>query len=126
MSKLANLLFALELDRRLRAAGSEVLAVACHPGVASTEIARHLPKLFQAAVPLIGRTLNDARVGAWPTLMAATWEGAEGGDYFGPNGPFEVRGAGKKVQPAWTARDRPGARRLWDLSIEMTGVDPGI
>ena len=126
MSKLANLLFALELDRRLRARDVPVGAVACHPGVASTEIARHLPGALQRFTPVIGRTLNTARRGAWPTLMAATWPRARSGDFYGPSGPLEVRGPGRKVRPAWMARDRPAAQRLWDLSVEMTGVDPGI
>ena len=78
MSKLANLLHMYELDRRLRAAGSPIMAVACHPGVADTELARNFPGLLVSLVrPVSGLFTNSAAQGAWPTLAAATAPGVE-------------------------------------------------
>jgi NAD(P)-dependent dehydrogenase (short-subunit alcohol dehydrogenase family) len=123
-SKLMNLLFALELDRRLRASGSGVRAIACHPGVASTELARHLPAVARLAWPLMTLVLNSAEKGAWPALQAATDPHAQGGDYFGPQRLGEVAGPSGPAKIAAGAQDPVAARRLWDLSVEMTGVDP--
>ncbi len=125
-SKLANLLFMYELDRRLRAADSPTLAVACHPGIATTELGRHMPKLIALATPLIRPFFNSPAAGAWPTLMAATDASIAGGDYIGPSKRGETAGPAHKVESAKRARDEDVAQRLWDLSIEMTGVDPGI
>jgi NAD(P)-dependent dehydrogenase (short-subunit alcohol dehydrogenase family) len=129
-SKLANLLFTFELDRRLAAAGSDTIAVACHPGIADTELTRHLPSALGLVTPFIRPFIrpffNSPSAGAWPTLMAATAPVASGGDYFGPSRRMETSGPARKVGAASTSRDRELAARLWDLSIEMTGVDPGI
>ena len=123
-SKLANLLFALELDRRLRASGSTVKSLAAHPGYAATN-------LQSAAAPLFDRLvmkLSDAVVaqndemGALPQLYAATEPGLEGGTYIGPDGPGEQRGYPKPVKPNGAARDGRTARRLWEVSEELTGV----
>ena len=123
-SKLANLLFALELDRRLRAEGSTVKSLAAHPGYAATN-------LQAAAAPLVDRLVmkvanavvaqNDA-MGALPVLYAATEPGLEGGTYAGPDGIAEQRGHPKVVQPNRTARNEETARRLWDVSADLTGV----
>ncbi|WP_375289352.1 oxidoreductase [Qipengyuania sp.] len=125
-SKLANLLFAMELDRRLRAANSPVAAIACHPGIAQTELMRHLGPL-KIAGHLVGLLLNDARQGALPALQAATDPDANGGDYYGPYGLGEASGSksGRAFATA-RARDPELARKLWDKSIELTGVDPGL
>ncbi|MEP1126617.1 MAG: oxidoreductase [Ilumatobacter sp.] len=125
-SKLANLLFMYELDRRLRAAGSPTIAVACHPGIAATELARHLPKVVALAMPLVKLVLNSASQGAWPTLMAATSDDVDGGDYTGPSRFGETSGKAEKVESTDRARDPELAARLWDVSIELTGVDPRI
>jgi NAD(P)-dependent dehydrogenase (short-subunit alcohol dehydrogenase family) len=125
-SKLANLLFMYELDRRLRAADSPTIALACHPGIATTELSRYLPRVVTFAAPLLGVFFNSAAEGAWPTLMAATSDDVEGGDYTGPSKRGETAGAARKVGSTERARDAELAQRLWDLSIEMTGVDPGI
>jgi NAD(P)-dependent dehydrogenase (short-subunit alcohol dehydrogenase family) len=125
-SKLANLLFTFELDRRLAAAGSDTIAVACHPGIADTELARHLPSALGLVTPFIRPFFNTPAEGAWPTLMAATAPAASGSDYFGPSRRMETSGPARKVGSASISRDRELAERLWDLSIEMTGVDPGI
>ena len=125
-SKLANLLFAEELNRRLRAKGSSTVSLACHPGVAATELMRHLKgeKMLSA---IVGTVLNDAEQGALPALQAATDPEAQGGDYYGPYGLMEVRGntSGRAVKSK-NAQDEALAKRLWDKSIELTGVDPGL
>lgn len=126
-SKLANLLFALELDRRLRAANSPVVSIACHPGVAQTELTRHLGFMGSVFGPLIGLALNSAADGALPALQAATDPQAEGGDYYGSWGFREMSGkVSGKAYATRTARDPLLAARLWDKSVEMTGIDPGL
>jgi NAD(P)-dependent dehydrogenase (short-subunit alcohol dehydrogenase family) len=123
-SKLANLLFALELDRRLRARGSTVKSLAAHPGYAATN-------LQSAAAPLVDRLVmkvanavvaQDDEMGALPVLYAATEPGLEGGTYVGPDGIGEQRGHPKIVRPNRVARDEESAGRLWDVSAEVTGV----
>ena len=123
-SKLANMLHFAELERRLRAAGSPVTAVGCHPGVAATELMRH-SGVFQVFTPLFGWLLNTAAMGAWPTLQAATGE-IEPGGYYGPQGIGGMRGKSGKASRSKAAQDTELAKRLWQTSIEMTGVDPGI
>jgi len=123
-SKLMNLLFALELERRLRANGSPVRAIACHPGIAATELARHLPPVARLAWPLMALILNSAEQGAWPALQAATSPDAQGGGYYGPQRLREAVGPSGPAKIAAVARDDAAARRLWDLSVEMTGIDP--
>ena len=123
-SKLANLMFALELDRRLRGQGSTVKSVAAHPGYATTN-------LQSAAAPVVDRMVmkvtnalvgQSAEMGALPVLYAATEPGLEGGTYVGPDGIAEQRGHPKIVQPNRVARDEAAARRLWDVSADLTGV----
>lgn len=125
-SKLANLMFAFELDRRLRRARSSTIAVGCHPGIADTELARHLPSVVRFAVPLFRPFFNSASDGAWPTLMAATAPGVEGGNYFGPTRRGETAGPAGKAHATSVSRDGALAAELWDLSIEMTGIDPAL
>lgn len=126
-SKLANLLFAKELDRRLRASGSSVSAIACHPGIAQTELTRHLGMLGGVFGSLVGVVLNSAADGALPALQAATDPDAEGGEYYGPYGFREMSGkrSGRAVAST-KARDEALARKLWDRSVELTGVDPDL
>ena len=129
-SKLANLLFALELDRRLRAADAATAAVACHPGIAVTELARHIAPAASWLLPVVRPVLqlrwNSARQGAWPTLMAATDPGVVGGEYLGPTGRGEIAGPAGRARIAGHARDQQLATALWDVSVEMTGIDPGV
>lgn len=125
-SKLANIVHATELDRRLRAAGSETIAVCCHPGIASTELARHLPAPAQIFMPLVGLFLNSAAQGAWATLAAGVGKGAVGGGYYGPKGFGEWSGKVGEASRTRRSKDEELATRLWNLSIEMTGIDPGI
>ena len=125
-SKLANLLFMFELDRRLSAADSSTIAVGCHPGIADTDLARHLPGVVRFAVPLFRPFFNSAAAGAWPTLMAATDPAVEGGAYLGPTKRNETAGRAGVARATTDARDDARAVRLWELSIEMTGIDPEI
>jgi NAD(P)-dependent dehydrogenase (short-subunit alcohol dehydrogenase family) len=126
MSKLANMLHFAELDRRLKASGRETFAVGCHPGGAITELSRHLPAPMQWLMPLSRPFFNTAAQGAWPTLQAATWPEAKGGDYFGPQGIAEMQGRSGKASSTRTARDPALAAELWARSIDLTGVDPGL
>ncbi|MBB5767384.1 oxidoreductase [Xanthomonas euroxanthea] len=123
-SKLANALFFFELDRRLRATRSPIVAVGAHPGVASTSLGRHMGPI-QVMGPLVGLLLNSAAKGAWPALLAATGPVKPGG-YYGPTGFRGIRGGAGEARRAPQAEDRALARRLWDISVAMTGIDPGL
>lgn len=125
-SKIANLYFAYELQRRLTAAGDTTLSVAAHPGIAATELLRYTPRPLVVLAPLLLKLCNSAAEGAWPTLCAATWEGVKGGEYYGPSKRRETSGPAIRVKSNRRSHDQKVAGRLWDLSIEMTGVDPGI
>ena len=128
-SKLANLILAFELDRRLRAAHSRVMSIAAHPGVANTNlfqvgdhgpVEKALRNLFGHA---IGIVLNSDSEGALPTLYAATAPAAEDGAYYGPQGFQEMRG--DEVDHAIVApqaRDNSAATRLWQTCEDLTGV----
>lgn len=123
-SKLANLLFTYELDQRLRAAGQDTIAVAAHPGVVGTDLFGHVfdrPSLRPARA-LFNAVMPRPAQGARPTLRAATDPGAHGGEYFGPGGPGEWRGAPRPAKTVDAAQDPVAARRLWDLSEELTQV----
>jgi NAD(P)-dependent dehydrogenase (short-subunit alcohol dehydrogenase family) len=123
-SKLANALFFFELDRRLRAAKSPVTAIGVHPGIASTSLGRHMG-IAQIAGPIVGMLLNSADKGAWPALLAATGKVKPGG-YYGPTGFGGIRGSAGEAKRAPHAEDPALAKRLWDVSIAMTGIDPGL
>ncbi|MFC9994177.1 oxidoreductase [Nocardia sp. NPDC127526] len=120
-SKLANLLFTHELDRRL--AHTPASALAAHPGGASTEVFRYSPAVFRlpnlAIARLFGRT---PAMGALPTLRAATDPKAVGGQYFGPCGLFEIQGYPEVVKASAHAHDRERQRGLWEASEALTGV----
>ncbi len=124
-SKLANLLYVLELDKRLRAAGSSVIVAGCHPGVAASELMRHVPG-GSVIAPLMGLFLNSAAQGAWPALQAATDPAVVSGDYYGSQGMGEMRGPSGKAKREPQALDADVARRLWEVSVELTGIDPGL
>jgi len=125
-SKLANLYFAYELQRRLAASGATIISVAAHPGIATTELSRYLPRALVMLTPLFQPLFNTAAQGAWPTLCAATMPGVRGGEYYGPAKRVETAGPAVKVKSTRSSHDRAVARELWDLSIAMTGVDPKI
>ncbi|MDH3248102.1 MAG: oxidoreductase [Acidimicrobiia bacterium] len=123
-SKLANLLFTFELDRRLRATGSSVRALAAHPGIASTKLIRHYPGPVRLLMPLVGLILNSAEQGSWPSLMAATSPDVDGGDYVGPTRFREMSGPAGPAASTTTANDEALQGRFWDVSVELTGIDP--
>ena len=122
-SKLANLLFTSELQRHIEASGSDVRAVAAHPGYASTNLQSHTGNVFQHVGMWLGNKLiaqSDER-GAWPTLYAATVD-VPGNSYVGPDGIQEARGNPTLVGRSAAAQDTETARRLWELSEQLTGV----
>jgi NAD(P)-dependent dehydrogenase (short-subunit alcohol dehydrogenase family) len=120
-SKLANLLFTYELQRRLEAAGSSTIAVAAHPGFANTELGRHfgMEWLLKGVGAVMGQT---SAMGALPTLRAATDPAVLGGEYYGPRGVFEQRGYPKRVGSNDRSNDVAVAQHLWDVSEQLTGV----
>ncbi len=120
-SKLANLLFTYELQRRLAPHGTTI-AVAAHPGGSNTELMRNLPRLVAAASALVEPLMQDADLGALPTLRAATDPAVLGGQYFGPDGFQEIRGYPKVVASSAQSHDVELQRRLWAVSEELTGV----
>jgi NAD(P)-dependent dehydrogenase (short-subunit alcohol dehydrogenase family) len=122
-SKLANLLFTLELQRRLTAAGSTVRAVAAHPGWSATNLQSRTENALQnAAMAVVNRVWAQSdEMGALPTLYAATQD-VPGGAYVGPDGFAEQRGYPRLVGRSAAASDAAAARRLWELSEELTGV----
>jgi NAD(P)-dependent dehydrogenase (short-subunit alcohol dehydrogenase family) len=131
-SKLANLLFTFELQRRADAAGLDLRAVAAHPGYAATNLQTAGPKLAgsrvaEAGAAVVSRLVGQsAAAGALPTLRAATDPAVRGGEVFGPSGPLELRGAPTQVTVSKAARDRAVAARLWTVSEEKTGVTPAF
>jgi NAD(P)-dependent dehydrogenase (short-subunit alcohol dehydrogenase family) len=118
-SKLANLLFTYELQRRLEAADAETIALAAHPGLSNTELSRFLPGWTRPVAAALGQ---DARMGALPTLRAAVDPAARGGEYYGPGGWMEMRGFPTRVGSSARSHDAGVQRRLWELSEELTGV----
>lgn len=130
-SKLANLVFALELDRRLRQAGIDTLSVAAHPGYSATNIVygggqgrASLMRGVWNLMARIGNTLlaQPAERGALPQLYAATMPEVKSGDYIGPDALFEFRGWPTQVKPSRRALDEELGRGLWDKSQELTGI----
>jgi NAD(P)-dependent dehydrogenase (short-subunit alcohol dehydrogenase family) len=118
-SKLACLMFAYELDRRLREHGLRTVSVAAHPGLSNTSLAQHMPPMFQWLSPLIGQS---AEAGAQPTLYAALSPEIRGGEYIGPDGFQEWRGNPAQVSSKDSSFDERMASALWEKSEEMTGV----
>jgi NAD(P)-dependent dehydrogenase (short-subunit alcohol dehydrogenase family) len=122
-SKLANLMFALELQRRLSAHGSTVRSVAAHPGYAATELQSHTGTSFDRLMAIGNRVVaQSADMGAMPSLYAATVPDLPGGSYVGPGGLLELRGHPRVVGSTKAARDERVAARLWELSEQLTDV----
>jgi NAD(P)-dependent dehydrogenase (short-subunit alcohol dehydrogenase family) len=129
-SKLATLMFALELDRRARAQGWELMSNAAHPGFARTglqstgpQMGRNGPSLLQYAMSTLQPFLShSAAEGALPTLLAATAPEAEGGVMYGPDGFYEMKGPPHRARILDHALDRDVAARLWEVSEQLTGV----
>src|SRR6266478_6083920 len=118
-SKLANLMFTYELARRLSGAATTTIAVAAHPGLASTELARYTPAIVAFSYALVSQT---AAMGALPVLRAATDPGVLGGQYYGPGGLFGARGYPKLAHSSGQSHDTAIQHRLWTVSEELTGV----
>jgi NAD(P)-dependent dehydrogenase (short-subunit alcohol dehydrogenase family) len=117
-SKLANLLFTYELQRRLAAAGKDTLAVAAHPGWTETNLQEHAK-----GVKFLNRFFGqEPLMGALPTLYAATGSDVNGAEYYGPSGFMEMNGPPKRVKSNRRSRDQNVAERLWSVSEELTGV----
>lgn len=123
-SKLANLMFALELDRRLRAAGSQLRSVAAHPGYAATNLQSAVAPAVDGLIMKVGNALfaQSAEMGALPQLYAATAPGVAGGDFIGPDGLGEQRGHPTVVHGSRASADAAAAARLWEVSEDLTGV----
>ena len=122
-SKLANLMFTYELQRRLAATGAPTVALAAHPGNAFTDLTRHLPAVVQSAYPAVaGLFGQSAAMGALPTLRAATDPAAAGGEYYGPGGLAQFKGYPVPVSSTARSRDEVTQRRLWAESERLTGV----
>jgi NAD(P)-dependent dehydrogenase (short-subunit alcohol dehydrogenase family) len=127
-SKLANLLFAYELQRRFERAAARAISVACHPGYAATNLqvagprmarSKGMERLWTLANVLFSQS---AAMGALPTLYAASAPDVEGGDYIGPDRFFENKGYPRKARSSPRSHDRESAARLWEISAELTGV----
>lgn len=125
-SKLAMLMFALELQRRSDAQGWRLLSNAAHPGYARTELIPNGPgtdsllsRLSILLQPIMSQSAAD---GAWPTLQAATAPDAKPAGYYGPSGWFELRGTSADAKVSASARNTAVAKRLWDMSAQLTGV----
>jgi NAD(P)-dependent dehydrogenase (short-subunit alcohol dehydrogenase family) len=123
-SKLGDLMFALELDRRLRAAASTIKSLAAHPGYAATNLQTAAPPALDRLLMRVTNLLvaQSAEMGALPTLYAATYPNLPGGTYVGPDGIGEQRGYPHVVSPSRSAQDPDVAARLWSACEELTGV----
>ena len=120
-SKLANLFFTYELQRRLAAAGAETAALAAHPGGSDTELGRHIPGA-NLLRPVLSMMTQSAAMGALPTLRAATDPTATGGEYYGPDGFGETRGHPVVVKSSSRSHEVETQQRLWAASEELTGI----
>ncbi len=129
-SKLANLLFTFELDRRARGLGRNLFAVAAHPGLTYTELAStttrmHLPAPFVQVVRWGNKLISQSvAAGALPQLYAATAADVRSGEYFGPSRLGQTRGAPGRVAASAAARNEHTAGLLWERTAELTGVTP--
>ena len=120
-SKLANLLFTYELQRRLAPRGTTI-AAAAHPGGSNTELMRNMPAPLRVATAAMAPLFQGADMGALPTLRAATDPDVLGGQYFGPDGFGHMRGYPKVVSSSDQSHDESLQRRLWEVSEKLTGV----
>jgi NAD(P)-dependent dehydrogenase (short-subunit alcohol dehydrogenase family) len=127
-SKLANLLFTYELQRKFEEAGASCAALAAHPGYASTGLQAVGPTMSESKARQFMMTLSNrvlaqtAAMGALPIIYAAASPAAKGGEYYGPSGLFGQRGYPKKVKSNAASYDEAVAKRLWQVSEELTCV----
>jgi len=120
-SKLANLLFTYELERKFEEYGVEAMAVAAHPGVSNTHLADHIPGV-KILRPIFGNILQSATMGALPIIRAAVDPQVSGGQYYGPDGKNERGGFPVVVSSSEASHNQTDAQNLWDISEELTGV----
>lgn len=121
-SKLACLMFAYELQRRIEKGESNVMAVSAHPGVSNTELSRHIPKFWQSLLmPLFLLMSHTPDKACQPSLMAALDSDTKGGDYYGPTGFKNMIGKPAKVTSKLHAQDEAVAKKLWEVTEELTG-----
>ncbi|MCJ7695820.1 MAG: oxidoreductase [Anaerolineaceae bacterium] len=123
-SKLANLLFTYELQRRFEAFRTDAIAVAAHPGSSDTNLSRYIEDRWyiKLLAPLMKRMAQSAAMGALPTIRAAVDPDVKGGQYYGPRGFMEQKGPPVIVQSNSASHDEVVARRLWEVSEKLTGV----
>ena len=117
-SKIANLYFTYELNRKVGKDGNNPLVTAAHPGWTATDLQRH-SGLFSFLNPLMAQSIS---MGALPTLYAAVGHDVKSGDYYGPSGFREMRGYPKKVESSAMSKDETIAKKLWDVSEELTNI----
>lgn len=121
-SKLACLMFAYELQRRIDKAGSKVLALSAHPGVSNTNLGQHVPQLlYKVLLPLISLFSHAPQDAALPTLLAATSKDVQGADYYGPSGFRGMKGKPAKLKSKPQSYDQEVAKKLWETSEKLTG-----
>ncbi len=122
-SKLACLMFAFELQRRIEKAGLQTLSVAAHPGVSITELVRYVPRwLLFVGRPVTAIITHSPAKGALPVLLAALGKDVKGGEYFGPQGSHERKGKPGRAESTTLSRDEEIAGKLWKISEELTGI----
>ncbi|MEL6535298.1 MAG: oxidoreductase [Bacteroidota bacterium] len=123
-SKLENLLFTYELQRRIKAAGLDIEALAAHPGGSKTDLARHVEGklIFRLLTPLLLVMMQSAAAGALPQIRASVDAKAQGGEYYGPNKMGEMRGKPVLVPSTPESQSEEAGRRLWEVSEKLTGV----
>jgi NAD(P)-dependent dehydrogenase (short-subunit alcohol dehydrogenase family) len=127
-SKLANIVFARELDRRVKRAGSSLVSVSAHPGYAATGLLGKTSYASRSALTgrlsslIVRLTAQSPAVGAWPSLYGATARELCGGEFIGPRGPGEMRGAPRMGRASRAAGDEAVAKDLWERSVAATGV----
>ena len=123
-SKLSNLLFTYELQRRIEAEGIKCIAVAAHPGVSSTNLFQYLEEkmIFKIFKPLMSPFIQEQEMGALPQIRASVDEHVKGGEYYGPDGFNEMKGFPVLVQSNAASHNLEDARKLWEVSEKLTGV----
>lgn len=122
-SKLANLIFATELDKRLKENGLSTLSIACHPGISATNLfkfgKREAPRIFKG---LMNRYFQPAAMGVLPTVYAATDPDLRGGEYIGPDGKGQRKGYPALERPDPAVNDEAIRNKLWEVSEKLSGV----
>jgi NAD(P)-dependent dehydrogenase (short-subunit alcohol dehydrogenase family) len=120
-SKLANLLFTYELQRRFESAGINSIAVAAHPGASKTNLARHTNRILYTILLIVAARARAAR-GALPQIRASVDPDVKGGEYYGPDGFGEMRGSPVLVQSNAASHNENDAKKLWEVSEELTQI----